>query len=455
MFEDVYLHCPILIQNLLVSGKGLLLRVTRTAGVYKSTRQALSSRSSWSAEEFEVHSILEFAQIINWAVKNVPYYRDNRNMYSLAVESRESISAIPVLRKSTIKRQHAQFVSEVGTTGYQEVQTTGTTGSPLQVTCDNRSRQINYAYFDSYLESIGADPLSRHVVIGGRVIVPPSQRVPPFWRRSVFQNALLMSSYHLNEDSFDCYLDKLERFSPSYVEAYPSSIYLIARHALKTARKVRVGAVITSAETLYPEQREAIESAFSCKVFDQYGCAEMAVFAAQCPRGSYHIRPDYGLVEIVDENGDLVPDGVVGNIVCTGFVNRMMPLIRYEIGDRAAIDHSKTCSCGLATPILTALEGRIDDVVICGNGAKVGRLSPVLKGFPIEEAQYVQRIAGELEVRVVPSPDFDGRRDIERIEKALRLRVGDETKVTIECVESLERGRSGKLRSVISLIPKE
>ena len=85
-------------------------------------------------------------------------------------------------------------------------------------------------------------------------------------------------------------------------------------------------AILTSSETLVPEQKMVIEQAFMCKVFDYYGMAERAAAIHTCEHGSYHIVPEYSIVEFV-RNGTL-EDGYY-EIVGTSLNNNAMPLIRY------------------------------------------------------------------------------------------------------------------------------
>jgi len=107
--------------------------------------------------------------------------------------------------------------------------------------------------------------------------------------------------------NLDDYVSKIAEINPEEINGYPSGIYLIATHALRrNLKEIRPKAVITSAETLYEEQREVMEQAFACKVADQYGAPTWArnivdvtahvLFAAQQERqagefssGTYHL----------------------------------------------------------------------------------------------------------------------------------------------------------------------
>jgi phenylacetate-CoA ligase len=98
------------------------------------------------------------------------------------------------------------------------------------------------------------------------------------------------------------------------------------------------------------------------------------------------------------------------------------------------------------------IQGRIDDVLLTSDGRPVGRMSPVLKGFPIRESQYIQYKAGEIELLIVPEPEFSRDRDMKQIIESVRLRLGSDCKVSVRMVDSIERGKGGKRKAVISYV---
>ena len=61
-------------------------------------------------------------------------------------------------------------------------------------------------------------------------------------------------------------------------------------------------------------------------------------------------------MEIVDDRGQPVPEGTVGQIVGTNLHNRAMPFLRYLQGDRGAV-RSIGCPCGRTFRVLEKLEG--------------------------------------------------------------------------------------------------
>ncbi len=62
-------------------------------------------------------------------------------------------------------------------------------------------------------------------------------------------------------------------------------------------------------------------------------------------------------IEVLDDAGDPVADGEVGEIVATTFGVEAMPVIRYRTGDCAALFRA-SCACGRTTPRLGPIIGR-------------------------------------------------------------------------------------------------
>ena len=454
--ENVYLSAPVVLQNAMVSVKGLQLLRERKGGAYAAGRRRIEERNSWSRQAIQAFQLAQLNRLIRYAGRHVPYYTDLFQAAGLEGQQCrhiEDIRQIPVLDRRVVKEHPEAFLSRHPRGRMIRLKTTGTTGSPLTVFTDKTARRTNYAFFDAFLRSVGLRPAARHVVIGGRIICPPSTAAPPYWRHSVFQNALLMSAYHISEGSLADYLAAMRRYDPEYIEGYPSALFTIARLAGAGEQFLPKGALrgmVTSSETLHRQQRRVIEDFFGVPVYDQYGNAEMCCMVHQCRQGRYHVRSDYGVLEILDENNNPAAPGQPGAVICTGFVNYRMPLIRYRIGDRAIWSEEQQCPCGLATPILAEIIGREDDVIVCPDGRTVGRMSPVLKGLPILEAQYVQQTMTDLLVRVVPAAEFDSSRDIERVIMAVQKRLGHEMNIHVALVRRLETDRGGKLRNVIS-----
>lgn len=454
--ESLLHTLPTGLQNVALSLYGISLLRNRHGGNYQSYYAQAVARSRASRQQLDEYENETLVRLLRHAVDTVPYYRQLHRQGKFPIEKVERVAdvgCLPMLEKSELRLNPEQFVNERhALKDLSVISTTGTTGTPLRIYCNANVRQRNYAFHDRFLTMSGIDKGGLRATIGGRIVVPSAHRNPPFWRHSYFQKNVLFSSYHLNESSMGLYIAKLKSLRPDYIDCYPSSIHSIASHAKKHAISLRgiTRAIVTSGETLFDDQKAVVEEQFGVAVFDQYGCAEMSVLVTSCKQGTYHVHSDFGILEILNSNGDPARDGEEGEIVCTGFINDVMPLIRYRIEDRA-IAGERHCPCGSALPTVARVLGRDDDVILTPEGDRVGRLSPVLKGFPVREAQYIQEELGEVKVVLVPDAAY-GKEDEAKLVRELRMRLGNEIRIEFQYVERIERGKGGKLKSIVSRI---
>lgn len=457
ILQTFYLNSPTAIQQVLVTLKGYSLEKIRRGGDYNTLLQKVLNRQEWTSEQFFDYQLNELQKMLNLSYNFVPYYNKKFKeigFFPQRVKSLEDIALLPILDKDEVRCNPLTFVDKrLKKKDLLVIHTTGTTGTPLIIYTNKNARRWNYAFFDGYLKSVGFEAKKKRATLGGRIIVNPDQEKPPFWRSSYFQRNLLFSSYHLTDKNLPSYFEKLKEYQPEIIESYPSSLYVLSKYMLNHHKTGEISpkVIVTSGETLFEDQRKVIEEAFRCKVSDQYGCVEMCIFVAQCEVGHYHYRPDYSLIEIIKENGEIAKPGEIGEILCTGFINQVMPLVRYRIGD-VGIMSNKKCSCGLNTPHFEKIVGRMDDFILTPDGRYVGRLSPVLKGFPVKEAQYIQKRMDLAVVRLVKDTKFDSQTSKVLI-KEIQKRLGYSIKIELEFVDEIPRGPGGKLKTVISEIP--
>ena len=237
---------------------------------------------------------------------------------------------------------------------------------------------------------------------------------------------------------------------PRYIDSYPSAIATLAT-LLRDARlpAPRPKAIITSSETLLGSQRLLVEDVFSTRCFDQYGCTEQAMYVSQCEHGTYHIHPEYGIVEVLRPDGVPASSGEIGEVICTTFSNDALPLFRYRTGD-AAVVGGRSCPCARAFPSLLEIVGRMDDMIVTPDGRKIGRLDPVFKGRQsVFEAQIVQQSSNRVLVRLVPTEGYTDE-DGAAIVHELRARLGPTMDVALVRVPMIERTASGKFKSVVN-----
>jgi phenylacetate-CoA ligase len=446
---QLYFGLPVWAQNVLLSTYGISLRSRRYGGVHRAVVDELR-RSQWfSASDLQAMQLARANAMIARAVETVPWYRQFRASHS-TLNHLDQLRDFPTLTKDDVRQHLQDFVSDSPRrSGLLEVHTGGTTGTPLTIYCDRSSLRRNYAFFVRLREWAGVPERARVATFAGRTIVPPHQDRPPFWRRNVAGGAVLYSSYHIGPATTPQYVAHLSEWKPQLIDSYPSSLEPIARYVVAQGiESIRPVAVITSSETLAPEVRALFVEAFGAPVFDHYGGGEMAAFISQCERGSYHVNSEFGVVELLNDGVPARP-GEVGEITATGFVNQIMPLVRYRTGD-LAVFADRECECGRKMPVIEGLLGRSDDVVVTPDGRRVGRLDPIFKAVSsFYESRIVQDEADHVRVEYVADAEVP---DAERVTllTELRNRLGPAMRVDVVRVTAIPRTRRGKLRMVVN-----
>lgn len=395
-----------------------------------------------------------FGALIRHAAEYVPHYRDlfrARNIDPTTLTLENFFQRLPILSKTELVAAPQRFHSEYFSSNALSLFTSGTSGSPLPVSCAPEARAINYAFYRALLLKHGSDVRECSATFAGRLLVAENER-SVFVRKDFYNRTLYLSSYHITESTLPGYIQALRRWQPVYIDSYPSAIALVADYInrYRIDHGLRLKFVLTSSETLTQQARDSISSAFQCPVVDQYGCTEMAVWASGNSTVRYGVDSRYSLVEFVSQPG--APDSHA--VICTGLLNFAMPLIRYDIGDRVA-----GVLAPQATPFygqsFSAVLGRADDMIVTSDGRKIGRMDPAFKGLVgVRQAQIIQNTPTHIEVLVVAAEAADHNAVSTQLMTNIKERTSPDMDVVVRFVDDIPLTKSGKFKSVISRVSK-
>jgi phenylacetate-CoA ligase len=319
---------------------------------------------------------------------------------------------------------------------------------------NRESTQRHYACQWFHYGWAGIKRGERIATFAGHPVAPQDKVVPPFWIHDRFEHELLFSTIQMSPQTLPDYADALADYKPILIRGYPSCIYLIALYLLDVGRKdIHPKAVFVSSETLLSYQRKMIERAFDCKVYSFYANTEGVAHILQCSIGNFHIATESCFVEILNPDGLPSKAGELGEMICTGFDNQVMPLIRYRIGD-SGVTAIGPCLCGWNTPILSDISGRMMDFIITPEGRHVLTPDIVFADTPfVKEAQIFQTVEDSILVKIIPRPGFNFDKDEKMLREGLGHHIGSSMRIDIEYVDHLPRGENGKFRFVISTVP--
>lgn len=172
---------------------------------------------------------------------------------------------------------------------------------------------------------------------------------------------------------------RIDGIGPNLISGPPQVLKLLA--AEKRAGRLRAAPlrIVSYGETLWPDVRAAIESAFACRVDEIYKCTEAAI-AMPCRDGRLHVNEDLVLLEVLDAGGNPARPGEPGaRLLVTDLMKRSCPIIRYELNDIVTIS-PEPCPCGSRFRVIESIRGRTDDTFWLPSAAGEGLL-PVLPDF--------------------------------------------------------------------------
>ena len=450
---DLYHRLPYQGRCLAAGLRGLYLRWWRYGADTPRLVDEALERDRWGADDWRRYRERELAAVLERAVRRVPYYR--RFWRGRPRADWQELGNWPVLRKETVRENPRAFVADDRDPRRMFAEhTSGSTGTPLTLWWSRATVIAWYALVEARLRRWHSlSRRDRWAILGGQLVAPVEQSRPPFWVWNAALRQLYLSSYHLESAHAAAYLDALARHRARYLFGYPSALAVVGELAIEQGLEAPpLSVTLSNAEPLYDHQRRTIETAFGCPARDTYGTAEIVCAASECGHGRLHLWPEVGVHEVLADDADEpLPPGETGRLVATGLLNRDMPLMRYEIGDRVALPASdETCPCGRGLPLLESLEGRLDDVIVTPDGRRVGRLDPVFKAdLPLREAQIVQVDRDRVVLRFVPAAGY-GSAIAEDLKRRLGQRLGEAMVIEVEEVERLPRTAAGKLRAVVS-----
>jgi len=402
---------------------------------------------------------IKMRNLLAHAFKTVPFYRqrldDIRESFN-----RSSISKIfsffPILTKEDINCNLDSLKSnDLYKNKLIPNSTSGSTGEALYLYYDKRSAAYRRAAVVRNQQWIGIHSYDKKAVLWGAPVDLKKTKTLKGRLLSTIKNQMFLSSYDLSQSSLLEYTKRLRSFEPKLLVSYPGPLSVYSEFLIKKQLHIpSIKAIISSAETLFPWQKELIERAFACPVYNRYGCREFGDIAQECKkREGLHINADRFWVEIVDSDMNPVKDGDTGELLITDLDNYGMPLIRYRIGDLACFKKD-ACSCGMNFPLLKKIEGRTLDVVHAPNGNKLGgtfwtlllRSRKSFKAF-----QVVQKNLSNISINYVRSNAFN-RKDLTYYEEKILEKCGPDVNISFVDVPIIPKTVSGKTRIVISKI---
>ena len=407
----------------------------------------------WPVENSREYQLRRLQKILKLAYEKTKFYRrmfDSIGFHPNDFQSLDCISRLPIIDRQVVVENLAEMCTRsVTSRDVDFASTSGTSGTPLHFYADADRSAIEYAYLTTSWERAGYKLSMPMVVLRGRVVKPDRNGLhheyDPVLRHHYY------SAFHLSDENMSRYLKHIAAIGPCFLHVFPSSAAALARFILRSRQQApkNIQGIIAESEIVYPQQRQMVEKVFGCRIFSCYGHSEKLVLASGCEKSDdYHIWPTYGYFELLDENNNQVTaPGQRGEIIGTGFINTVMPFIRYRTGDWAAYVSDRCQACGCEHTIIRDIRGhRTQEVLIAADGSEISWTALNMHDdtfLRVRQFQFMQAVPGQAVLRIVPSDGFS-EKDAGLIQRNLGRKLDGRLNFTIELVEAIPLSARGK-----------
>lgn len=166
--------------------------------------------------------------------------------------------------------------------------------------------------------------------------------------------------------------DSILRYQPKFLIAVPSFLLKMIEYAEENNIDYKnssvkgvicIGEALRTADLKPTLLAERIQQKWNINLFSTYASTEMSAAFTECSQfqgGHYH--PELIITEILDDEGNPVKNGEVGELVVTTLGIEAMPLLRFKTGDLVR-KHTEMCACGRTTYRLGPVEGRKQQMI--------------------------------------------------------------------------------------------
>ncbi len=396
-------------------------------------------------------------QIVNHAAVTSPYYRQRFEAAGIVawnLNDLEEFHKVPVLTKSDLRADFEDLRSDAyRDSPVHHKKTSGSTGTSVAVVVDEDAQQFKRACTLRSDEWSGWRLGERKACVWGN-----PEHLKLGWRgwlrNALLERATFLDTLRMDQAAMKRFLDQLRKRPPSLLFGHAHSLYLFAEFCRnEDGAGFQPRGITSTAMVLHDWERRSIEEVFGTKVTNRYGCEELSLIACECEQhDGLHINADGVYVEVLRPDGTPCDPGEVGAVVVTDLVNRAMPLIRYQVGDMAALS-DRQCPCGRGLPLLERIAGRIADYVVTPSGEMVSGIS-LTENFAmlvpgIAQLQIIQEQVDHFVFKIVRGEDWS-RASERLISELVCDRFGAGVTYACECVEHIAQEPSGKYRFCIS-----
>ncbi len=329
--------------------------------------------------------------------KSSPYYRNLLEDFDFSGFQIDDLIKIPTSDKSILSQKNDMFIAVPEDEIRDICFTSGTTGTSCRI-----------AYTESDLDRLAYNDAigfaGSGIGHGDRVLLTCTLDRCFIAGLAYFMGVRKLGATAIRNgiNSLESHADIIMRLKPSSIVGVPSFLrqlgFFLRDNKIDSncvERLICIGEPLRDEKLQTASLGEQLLQVWSAQIFSTYASSEIVTSFTECSaQCGGHLPPDLAVLEILDESGNPLPPGAVGEVTVTPLQVTGMPLIRFRTGDISFMIDSP-CRCGRFSPRIGPILGRKAQMLkIKGTTLFPGTFFTVLDSSP-EIAEYYLEVSGD------------------------------------------------------------
>lgn len=376
----------------------------------------------------------------------IPFYKERFDRAGVSPEdirTGDDLTKLPVLTKDELRTWMGGLKDQPQYKDWICDTTSGSTGKPVSVLFSPREKAYMKANWYRVMLVAGYNPLTGKTMsrinahdenAGGRDTF--LQRFGVFRHRFVNQYA--------SEQEI---IDAINAYRPDWLYMNKTEMMRFVLYAHRTGKKVWHPKFYDAiSEKVTENDRKLFKEVLGPGIIDSYGTAETGAAMIRLPDKDYYVvHNDSFVVNVVDDAGKLCQRG---RVVITPLYKTDLPLINYEVGDRAVMKVKG------GVHFITEVEGRLNDYFRYEDGRVTSffEVTPVIAHCAdILQIRFIQKKYDLIHVQIVR--DEKARMTEKELETYLETNLNQIFKkpfrFEFEWMKVIPPDKNGKLRMIV------
>ena len=393
-----------------------------------------------TTEEIADYQNIALQKHMKYLVENSTHYKSLFEVYKIDIKSIKTINDlinIPTTTKTDLEKDIKSFQCVKDKKIVEYVTTSGTLGSPIAMalTKADLDRLKHNEKRSLKMTGITEDDTVQITTTLDKLFMAGMA----YYMGAVEVGAAVIRSGIGNPGA---QWENISRFSPSVVIGVPSFILKLGHYRLRNdfdpnksslKKAICIGEPVSNADFSPNKLKQKIKNIWNLDLYSTYASTEMMTAFTECKaQKGGHQLPELIITEILDENGNPVASGEIGEVTVTPLGVEGMPVLRYRTGDLARA-HTAKCSCGRNTMRLGPVETRKNQMIkYKGTTLFPQSIEEVLHSFDEIELYIIEILTSSLDTDHVRVYVLDTIGD--ELIHTLKHRFGETIKVTPEIV---------------------